>query len=44
MQIDPAAVLALISTLTAQNAQLQQENAELRSATQDNGNGRAHNA
>lgn len=30
MNVDPAAILALISTLTAQNAQLQQENAALR--------------
>lgn len=30
MQIDPAAVLALISSLTAQNAQLIQENTQLR--------------
>lgn len=30
MQIDPAAVLALISSLTAQNAQLQAEIARLR--------------
>lgn len=29
MQFDPAAILALISTLTAQNAQLAQENAAL---------------
>lgn len=30
MNVDPAAILALISTLTAQNAQLQQENAALK--------------
>lgn len=29
MNVDPAAILALISTLTAQNAQLAQQNAEL---------------
>ncbi len=32
MSIDPAAVLALISTLTQQIAELQQENAQLRQA------------
>ncbi len=30
MNVDPAAILALISTLTAQNAQLTQENTALR--------------
>lgn len=32
MNVDPAAILALISTLTAQNAQLAQQNAELQMA------------
>jgi cell division protein FtsB len=30
MNVDPAAILALISTLTAQNAQLLQENTALK--------------
>jgi hypothetical protein len=30
MNIDPAAILALISSLTERNAQLEQENAALR--------------
>lgn len=38
MNIDASAILALISNLTAQVAQLQQENAELRNAVaQHNG-------
>jgi hypothetical protein len=32
MTIDPSAVLALLSTLTAQVGQLQQENEQLRAA------------
>lgn len=32
MTIDPAAILALISSLTQQIAQLEQENAQLRAA------------
>lgn len=41
--IDPAAVLLLLSNLTAQVAQLQEENAQLRAALEDRLNDEGRN-